>query len=245
MMENDDDGDEMNEERDAFLDWFSQEIPESLFCQIAAQVLFECENCGECCRGEGYALVDEGDIKEIARTLGISQSETRARFTEPDPEKNPGCRILKSTGPMSSCCFLDSGAKRCRIYSNRPRICRTFPMLNADPQSDDAICFYSDCLGTAKFAKMIEEKKDDPEVLAAMKELSEQPEKLLLLRISLFVWLRRMLGKKAEAEEICRIAGIASRQDEIKFKSDCLAYFLMTIRTDGMDEYLANKEQTG
>lgn len=243
-MTNDEDDDKMNEERDAFLDWFSQEIPESLFCQIAAQFLFKCENCGECCRGEGYALVDEDDIKEIARTLGISKSEARARFTEPDPEKNPGCRILKSTGPMNYCCFLDTEAKRCKIYSNRPRICRTFPMLNADVQSDDAICFYSDCLGTAGFAKMIEERKDDPDVHEAMKRLSEQPEKLLLLRISLFVWLRRMLGKTDEADGICRITGIAPRQDERQFKSDCLAYFLMTIRTDGVEEYLANKEQT-
>lgn len=234
----------MNEERDAFLDWFSQEIPESLFCQIAAQVLFECKNCGECCRGEGYALVDEGDIREIAKTLGISQSETRSRFTEPDPEKNLGCRILKSTGSLSCCCFLDEKAKKCKIYSNRPRICRTFPMLNADGKSDDAICFYSDCLGTANFAKMIEKSKNDPMILTAMKSLSENPEKLLLLRILLFVWLRRMLGKKAEADGICRITGIDPHQDERQFKNDCLAYFLMTIRTDGMEEYLANKEQT-
>ena len=74
-------------EAESFLQWFFREIPEALFSQIAAQVLFRCENCGECCRGEGYVLVDEADLQEIARTLGISSSEASVRFTDPDPEK--------------------------------------------------------------------------------------------------------------------------------------------------------------
>jgi uncharacterized protein len=232
--------DREKEEREAFLQWFTEEVPDSLFPQIAAQVLFRCLDCGECCQGEGYALVDEGDIQVIANALGVSRSEARARFTQPDPERNPGCRILKSTGPMNTCCFLDSKANRCNIYSSRPRICRTFPMLNADPLADDAICFYSDCQGTHRFAKMIQEKRNDPRVQKNMDGLAEQTERLLALRISLFVWLRRMLGKTEEADQICRITGIRPPEDENAFESDCLAYFLMTIKTEGLEEYLAN-----
>ncbi|MDD1754001.1 MAG: YkgJ family cysteine cluster protein, partial [Methanothrix sp.] len=112
--------DQEMEEREAFFQWFTEEVPDSLFPQIAAQVLFRCLDCSECCRGEGYALVDEGDIQEIARALGISRSEARERFTQPDPERNPGCRILKSTGPMNMCCFLDALANKCKIYGSRP-----------------------------------------------------------------------------------------------------------------------------
>jgi Fe-S-cluster containining protein len=224
-------------EKESFMQWFSSEIPETLFPQIAAQVLFQCENCGECCRGEGYALVDEADLQEIARTLGISPSEARVRFTDPDPEKNPGCRILKSIGPDRSCCLLDVQAKRCMIYSHRPRICRTFPMLNADAECDEIICFYSDCLGTAKFVKMLQEKRCDPEVQKDMESLTRNAERIEALQILLFVWLRRMMGKKEEAEHICRITGIWPPQEESAFKRECLAYFLMTITTDGLDEY--------
>jgi Fe-S-cluster containining protein len=226
------------EEREAFLQWFTEEVPDSLFSQIAAQVLFRCLDCGECCRGEGYALVDGEDILVIANALGISRSEARARFTQPDPEKNPGCRILKSTGAMNTCCFLDVEAKKCKIYINRPRICRTFPMLNADPQADEAICFYSDCQGTHLFARMIQERRFDPKVQKDMAGLIDQPERLLALRISLFVWLRRMLGKNEEADQICRIAGVRPSQDESAFESDCLAYFFMTMKTEGLEEYL-------
>ena len=56
-------------------------------------------------------------------------------------------------------------------------------------------------------------------------------------RILLFVWLRRMMGKIEEAEHICRITGISFPQEESAFQRDCLAYFLMTITTDGLEEY--------
>jgi len=177
-------------EKESFMQWFSSEIPETLFPQIAAQVLFRCENCRECCRGEGYALVDEADVQEMACTQGISPSQAMARFTNPDPEKNAGCRILKSAGPDSSCCFLDGQAKRRMIYSHRPRICQTFPMLNADTECEDIICFYS------KFVEMLQEKICDPEVQKDIESLTRDDERLEALQILLFVWLRRMLGKK-------------------------------------------------
>lgn len=224
-------------DKESFMQWFSSEIPETLFPQIAAQVLFRCENCGECCRGEGYALVDEADVQEIARTLGIRPSQARTRFTNPDPGKNPGCRILKSIGPERSCCLLDLQAKRCRIYSHRPRICRIFPMINADTQSDEIISFYSDCRGTAEFVKMLQEKRIDPLVQKDIESLTRQTERLQALQIILFMWLRRMMGEIEEAEQISRVTGVSMPQEEISFQKDCLAYFLMTIATDGLDEY--------
>lgn len=224
-------------EKDSFMQWFSSEIPETLFPQIAAQVLFRCENCGECCRGEGYALVDEADVREISRTIGIRPSQARARFTDPDPEKNPGCRILKSIGPDKSCCLLDQQAKRCKIYNHRPRICRAFPMISADTETEEIISFYSDCLGTAKFVKMLQEKRIDPQVLKNVESLTKQTEELQALQIMLFMWLTRMMGEIEEAEQICRITGVSLPQEESSFQNDCLAYFLMTIKTDGLDEY--------
>jgi Fe-S-cluster containining protein len=224
-------------EKDSFIEWFSSEIPETLFPQIAAQVLFRCENCGECCRGEGYALVDEEDVAEIAKTLGTRPSQARARFTDPDPEKNPGCRILKSIGPDKSCCLLDQQAKRCKIYNHRPRICRVFPMISADTETEEIISFYSDCLGTAKFVKMLQEKRIDPQVLKNIEILTKQTEELQALQIMLFMWLTRMMGEIEEAEQIGRITGVSLPQEESSFQNDCLAYFLLTIKTDGLDEY--------
>lgn len=224
-------------EREQFLHWLSEDLPESLFSQIAAQVLFRCCHCKECCRGDGYALVDEGDIREIARALDISHSQARSRFTDPDPEKTPGCRILKSYGEQRCCCFLDRSTGRCRIYQSRPKICRSFPMLSAEPEDGNAICLYPDCRGTADFVRLILEKCGGAQVQKDMQILREQDEMLLKLKISLYIWLRRMLGQKEDAESICRITGEQPLEKD-DLERYCLAYFLMTMKTDGLKDYL-------
>lgn len=224
-------------EKEQFMHWLFEELPESLFSQIAAQVLFRCQNCRECCRGEGYALVDEEDIHEIARALDMSYSIAKSRFTEPDPEKSSGCRILKSYGAERSCCFLDRISGRCSIYHNRPKICRSFPMLSAEPEDGNAICLYSDCLGTASFARMILERLGDIQVKKDMQILNEQEEMRQKLKISLCIWLRSTLGQKEDADSICRITGEQPLQKD-DLERYCLAYFLMTMKTDGLKDYL-------
>ena len=49
-------------------------------------------------------------------------------------------------------------------------------MLNADVQCEEIICFYSDCLGTAKFAKMLQEKRIDPQVQKDIESLTMNDE---------------------------------------------------------------------
>jgi hypothetical protein len=109
-----------------------------------------------------------------------------------------------------------------------------FPMLNAD---GELICFYSDCLGTAKFVKMLLEMRSNPQVQKDMESLTSQVERLQVLQILLFVWLRRMMGKIEEAEHICSITGVGFPPEENAFQSDCLAYLLMTITADGLEAY--------
>jgi hypothetical protein len=110
-------------------------------------------------------------------------------------------------------------------------------MINADAECDEIICFYSDCLGTAKFVKMLQEKRCDPQVQEEIESLARDAERLQNLRIMLFVWLRRMMNEIEQAEQICSIAGVNLPQDASRFQNDCLAYFLMTIKTDRLDEY--------
>ena len=70
----------VSEEKESFLEWFNDVIPETQFPQIAAQVLFECMNCSECCRGEGYTLVDHEDMQEIARSFEVSVGRGRSQI---------------------------------------------------------------------------------------------------------------------------------------------------------------------
>jgi hypothetical protein len=84
---------------------------------------------------------------------------------------------------------------------------------------------------------MLQEKRIDPQVLKNIESLTKQAEKLQALQIMLFMWLRRMMGEIEEAEQIGTITGVSMPQEESSFQNDCLAYFLMTIKTDGLDEY--------
>ncbi|VVB71976.1 Putative zinc- or iron-chelating domain protein [uncultured archaeon] len=227
----------VSETRESFLDWLGDAIAESRFPQIAAQVLFQCHNCNECCLGEGYALVDEDDIQGIAQALGHSPSVARTRFTDSDPQKRKGYRILKSVGPEKCCIFLDKRTRLCTIYESRPRVCRAFPMLNPDPECGDIICFYPDCLGTAKFVKMLLEKSCDTGVKKEVVSLEKNAEKIADLKIMLYIWLQRITGNMAEAERVSSLTGVWLPAEESIFKRDCLAYFLMTITVDGLEEY--------
>jgi Fe-S-cluster containining protein len=227
----------VSEEKEAFLEWFHNDVPETQFPQIAAQVLFECMNCNECCRGEGDTLVDHEDLQVIARSFKLSLAQAEARFTDPDPEKRAGYRVLKNIGPERNCCFLDDLAHRCMIYESRPQTCRTFPMLNPDPECEEVICFYPDCLGTAKFVQMLLEKGRDPEVKKVISRLQKEPKRLDELKLMQFAWLQLILGTTEGVENICRITGVKMPSLDNAFKRDCLAYFLMTIATDGLGEY--------
>ena len=110
-------------------------------------------------------------------------------------------------------------------------------MLIAEPEDGNAICLYPDCRGTADFVRMILEKCGGAQVQRDMQILREQDEMLLKLKISLYIWLRRMLGPKEDAESICRITGEQPLQKD-DLERYCLAYFLMTMKTDGLKDYL-------
>jgi Fe-S-cluster containining protein len=219
------------------MEWLGDAIPESLFPQVAAQSLFECCNCSECCRGEGYALLDEEDMQRIAQELGLSLAEAMASFTDPDPKRRKGSMILKSKGRERSCCFLDKKTRLCSIYDSRPRVCRTFPLLNLDPECGDIICLYPDCLGTAKFVKMLREKSRDTAVKRDVKELKADALRIADLRLMLYVRLQQIAGNAEEARRILRITEIELPPQEEQFRRDCLAFFLMTINTEGLEGY--------
>ena len=93
-----------------------------------AGLAFECTGCGNCCAGpeEGYVWVTKEEMEGIAEYLGVSQAEMqrkyvrriRTRFSLTERADNKDCIFLEADG---------QGSRRCRIYSVRPRQCRTWP----------------------------------------------------------------------------------------------------------------------
>ena len=98
-----------------------------------------CRQCGECCRKGGPALHKE-DL-ELIRTEQIPMSAL-ITFRQGELAYNPVTdRVeplkqelvkLKGTGREWNCCYFDSAAKSCSIYTHRPIACITLKCWDPD-----------------------------------------------------------------------------------------------------------------
>lgn len=86
--------------------------------------VFECRQCGECCRGFGGTYVTEADIQKIAQFLDMKPADFRREHCAPS-----GSRYVLAQGPDEFCRFVRN--KMCGIHPVKPRMCRNWPYLDA------------------------------------------------------------------------------------------------------------------
>ncbi|MCA9078470.1 MAG: YkgJ family cysteine cluster protein [Planctomycetaceae bacterium] len=92
---------------------------------------FECTQCGNCCTGQpGYVWVDDSELQEIADLLEVSIGEVRLLHT-----RQARGRISLTEYANGDCTFFDPEKSRCRVYSARPRQCRTWPFWRSNLQT--------------------------------------------------------------------------------------------------------------
>jgi Fe-S-cluster containining protein len=99
----------------AELDAVVQEITDDIWKQI------DCLSCGNCCKTL-QIVVDDKDIKRLARRLGVSVPEFNRRYIG----------IAEDTTKHfqgTPCPFLGEG-NVCSVYEDRPRACRDYPYLH-------------------------------------------------------------------------------------------------------------------
>ncbi len=89
---------------------------------------FECQQCGYCCIGfSGIVEVNSDEIRDMAKTLGISPSTFRREY----------CFTYKKGYSLKEtdekCIFYDQG---CKVYHARPNQCRTFPFWSQNLQKE-------------------------------------------------------------------------------------------------------------
>ncbi len=80
---------------------------------------FPCEMCGKCCRQPNIVVRPE-EVDRIAKAAGVSLHDFITKYLTTTPD---GRLLFYRTDP---CAFLDD-ENRCRIWSDRPEICRDFP----------------------------------------------------------------------------------------------------------------------
>lgn len=83
--------------------------------------VFQCKQCGDCCKGYGGTYVTLSDIEAIAGQLNTAPEF----FVETYCQMSGGKPVL-AQGENGYCIFWD---KICTIHGVKPRMCREWPFI--------------------------------------------------------------------------------------------------------------------
>jgi Fe-S-cluster containining protein len=85
--------------------------------------IFECRQCGDCCRGYGGTFVSKRDIDAIASFLGTDPKSFVANYC-----RLSGKRPLLTQKEDGYCIFWD---RICTIHPVKPQMCRRWPFIES------------------------------------------------------------------------------------------------------------------
>ncbi len=87
------------------------------------QALFECTQCGACCKGYGGTYLTDPDITEIAAFIGLGIAEFKQRYCV-----YSGNRPVLAQQSNGYCIFFD---QNCSIHAVKPQMCRKWPFIQS------------------------------------------------------------------------------------------------------------------
>lgn len=89
---------------------------------------FQCSQCGDCCTGgAGYVWVNGEEIQALAATIGMDVETFTDQYT-----RKIGVRRSLKEFPNGDCVFFDNEARKCTVYTARPRQCKTWPFWDSN-----------------------------------------------------------------------------------------------------------------
>lgn len=90
------------------------------------QPSYDCLKCPAYCCSYDRILVENRDLRRLARHFGLELETARKRFTKVR-EGEQVLRHQKDRVYGSVCMFLDRDTRRCTIYDARPEVCKEYP----------------------------------------------------------------------------------------------------------------------
>ncbi len=148
------------------------DYPDDEFAAIVRDLGFACDCCGRCCTSEynGHVFLLDADAAKI-RALDPAALVPAPDFDFCDQHgRFYVAGFALRTNPDGSCIFLADG--RCRIYADRPTICRVYPyMLHREPDEKGRVdwrqisglnehgCYHTE-LDAAECRRIVRETKE-------------------------------------------------------------------------------------
>lgn len=94
---------------------------------------FKCTGCGDCCTGApGYVWVNQQEIDGLAALLGMKVDKFESKYV-----RRIGIRRSLVEFSNGDCVFFDNETRKCNVYTERPRQCRTWPFWNSNLKSPE------------------------------------------------------------------------------------------------------------
>jgi len=123
-----------------------------------AGLRFQCTGCGDCCTGApGYVWVNQAEIAAIANRLGLTVEKFERRYV-----RRVGIRRSLKEYANGDCIFFDTESRKCAVYEERPRQCRTWPFWKSNldtPKSWGETCDHCPGSGQGKLYQLAEIEK--------------------------------------------------------------------------------------
>jgi Fe-S-cluster containining protein len=95
---------------------------------------FQCTGCGDCCTGApGFVWVNGQEIAALAARLGQTVEEFESKYV-----RRVGVRRTLVEFENGDCVFFDGQTRKCTVYEDRPRQCKTWPFWDSNVRTEQA-----------------------------------------------------------------------------------------------------------
>lgn len=95
---------------------------------------FKCSQCGDCCTGgPGYVWVNKEEIEALAKRVCLTVEAFEAKYV-----RKVGIRkSLEERPDTYDCVLFDAVTRKCTVYEQRPRQCRTWPWWDSNLRNEE------------------------------------------------------------------------------------------------------------
>ncbi|MBF0225864.1 MAG: YkgJ family cysteine cluster protein [Desulfobacterales bacterium] len=94
------------------------------FDNLKPQDIFQCKQCGECCKGYGGTFISQNDIDNISNYIGVNRDVFIKNYCAFSGKKS-----FLIQGKNEYCIFWNN--KICGIHPVKPKMCKSWPFIKS------------------------------------------------------------------------------------------------------------------